>query len=1850
MTQDLLEVLNALYRVEEGNLHRNEYNRWTTPDTVAAELPQKHPHRGDVAWVRLRLETLWAGRRVMQLPPTDAGESELRDVELLGLDRFEGENGRLRLESNDVRGTDSAPHAQVAFFSPNAQVAYRSRVAELGRLLALNYQRFHMVPSTGVLRYERRPQLRPQRQLRISDLIAEWRTDIENGVVRVSTMEATVEYPLRQGVQLPQLVRAVEATLQALAAQLPPGHDRIARFQAGSIMATLAGLYSDKYRQSYDAHVVTAGVGSGKSYAFQIGALIHAAYSLLIGQRGIRVVLIYPRVVLAANQFQDLEAMVNSVATSLNIPLRQPRLDAGGQLVKQFLDETGGNPEAPGILYRAIQWAYGSGDYSILISNLDTLDNRVSHPESMRHLVQNLDLVVCDEIHLLNGLYGSHARMLLKRLRLLRALWRLRSANSAVPFADLLAQRAKVPAMYIIGASATIAEPAQHVGRLIESPANHVMILRISDPEETGWVHHFFLRQKPEVSTMTALVNATACLVHNRRNGLFREYYQRSGENGAPAPIALDDLPNAIQGPYAPQVVPRNPRGMHKTIGFCDSLDGVGRWADLVRDNEQTKASGTTAALPQSYPYFSRFQEPLWRVVHQRSFAQRPENWQTTLRVHYGSLCRNCKKGIRCSTERIPQGLSAVGRQRLNALWDFTSVTNDSYMGRLGIGPEFYNAPWFGPLHAAAQADRIENLDGCAFFQSGLCWWWSMDHAGNNAPAAVAPATPLNGVKMAWQRNDAQHHFVSGLRLLTFSSRNSPELLALESINHIYQSSPQEALQDYHYPKDRHENAALLIGSPRLEVGVDLSNVMDGITYRAMRNPSSLQQKVGRVGREAKSDSVLVHLVTMSTRDQYYFRNPQIALDPDYLQALPLHEDNRIVARHHFFIAIFDFLGLQGEEPGARALGDGGHRLTLINDFGLGGFPQWPAKIAAVYEYLFGAHPHSADNRANLEAFLVALGAQPSDISNPAARAALTPTMAPRSQEVGAIDVFEHEFGPNFFRTPLETTSGHTVTLAQLTATQYEPPPLQNPAALPRHEAFVRELASAENPYLRRSYLRNVLTWPLFRRGLPASNVPGDHPFVWPPNYFESVGTETVSIVQPEGAGFRQLSFEGVPTALALLAPGTVTYRFGDRPMKVIVSRHHADGAPTIGAPGVQRVLLRVDQAEFFEPAPGCAHLTADDLPEGFLGAAPVPVFTPRQIVVEPARSQPLVYRADGMLADGDSRPVPAAGQAAIVQEVMAPPQCYALQWFRIEFDAPAPVVPRFQARLAEYSSGRPVPAFPLPPVLAVFSQIRFDQRIGVTEFVWGLDRQFMSRNVDAARLVYRSRQGDASVPVALGHRFCAPALIFTIDASPESQLRQLLDEVWAHPASAAYQSLLAQMFVAFLEQHAQMPVDPAAPWLGGAPPSVFAIRNLKSVVFFHLLRRWHPDGGAPSRPPGPPVFTLEDLANCFRPDHPNYLTPALFNEVCQLVAQIHEPPSVPQHATTLGDTRAYFDIASAAIQNLNADFFRAHALDLLLNSLGLSLHDAALRLSGAEEGNLNYFYKLRNGAANLFLFDTDADGNGTVELIRNHLFIPNAERALVERLRMLGHSVDPLPTRDFARTLEETLQECSSSHAAHLAFHSQDPIVSDAWRFLRGEYRGERERAGRLYDFVRTTLGLTSFDQLGVLRENPEFLAWLSSGYGVPLVGSPDYPVYQALESAAGFCFGGCVGCIVSPETNLHGSLNAANTVNKPLLDAFYRRSVCEGGGTLCDVCYPGNGPSRTVVWGRQSRAAAASLGAAAGEFTMELDLPTGNGAEETVSLVTPSVTEGGDALVMRTGLGPVGVPEPRVRVRMDF
>ena len=74
---------------------------------------------------------------------------------------------------------------------------------------------------------------------------------------------------------------------------------------------------SDPRTDSFNA-IIYGGLGSGKTFAFQVGALVHVAYKALLGPRRVRVLFLYPRVVLAANQFSELFTLV--AETSKRLP------------------------------------------------------------------------------------------------------------------------------------------------------------------------------------------------------------------------------------------------------------------------------------------------------------------------------------------------------------------------------------------------------------------------------------------------------------------------------------------------------------------------------------------------------------------------------------------------------------------------------------------------------------------------------------------------------------------------------------------------------------------------------------------------------------------------------------------------------------------------------------------------------------------------------------------------------------------------------------------------------------------------------------------------------------------------------------------------------------------------------------------------------------------------------------------------------------------------------------------------------------------------------------------------------------------------------------------------------------------------------------------------------------------------------------------------------------------------------------------------------------------------------------------------------------------------------------------
>jgi hypothetical protein len=490
------------------------------------------------------------------------------------------------------------------------------------------------------------------------------------------------------------------------------------------------------------------------------------------------------------------------------------------------------------------------------------------------------------------------------------------------------------------------------------------------------------------------------------------------------------------------------------------------------------------------------------------------------------------------------------------------------------------------------------------------------------------------------------------------------------------------------------------------------------------------------------------------------------------------------------------------------------------------------------------------------------------------------------------------------------------------------------------------------------------------------------------------------------------------------------------------------------------------------------------------------------------------------------------------------------------------------------------------------------------------------------------------------------------VDTRPGTEVGDFLDAVPTHADSPTYQALLTHVLHDFLAEHARAPTNPNdPPWAEQARPSTFVVRNLRTLIWFHLLEQWHPTG-ATARPASPPRFTFDDLVGCFTPGHPRYLDGNRYCLVSRWVARVQNPASVNDRADTLRGTRSYFEEACRRVGNLDAGFLRQSSEELLLNSLGIALHNAALRVSGASPAELSYFYRRRSNApSELVLFDADEFGNGTADLLRRNFYVSAVERVLSAREAALGGAPDPLPTTDFVECLEDALDECPSSHASHLAFHNST-ATPGCWHDLQSSRQGERQVAGPLFDFLRTELSIASFDDLVLLQWVPEFVAHAGQypvHAGSSPIWGPAYPTYQAVESAFGFCVDGCIACLVSPEQNVHGLLSARESVSKLLLDSLCREVVCATLNPVARATYPGQGPARTVDWSLLASTVASALGRTpTGVAGFSVTLQGAAGASDVA--VFPATTPGGWSTVFRLGWAASAAPGPTVRPKMPL
>jgi DEAD/DEAH box helicase domain-containing protein len=181
-------------------------------------------------------------------------------------------------------------------------------------------------------------------------------------------------------------------------------------------------LYEYQYRAYLEITggrnvIITSGTGTGKTEAFIVPILARA-----LGGR--REVVVYPTKALA----RDQESRFRALAEPLG--LRVATYDA----------------DTPPEVRRGV---YG-GDYALVLTNPDMLNTALVHVPAFRRFMSTVDYVVIDEVHVYNGVLGSHLHYLIRRIRRL---------NPGVRFA---------------AASATIGNPAQYFEGLTESPVVHI--------------------------------------------------------------------------------------------------------------------------------------------------------------------------------------------------------------------------------------------------------------------------------------------------------------------------------------------------------------------------------------------------------------------------------------------------------------------------------------------------------------------------------------------------------------------------------------------------------------------------------------------------------------------------------------------------------------------------------------------------------------------------------------------------------------------------------------------------------------------------------------------------------------------------------------------------------------------------------------------------------------------------------------------------------------------------------------------------------------------------------------------------------------------------------------------------------------------------------------------------------------------------------------------------------------------------------------------------------------------------------------------------------------------------------
>jgi hypothetical protein len=710
---------------------------------------------------------------------------------------------------------------------------------------------------------------RPDREISIDELLINLREDLED--LRIRTVRT---------LSISQLLSLVALALTAIARETLSSHAiesfRLTRFQDRAIRKALMASFSPG--ASEEAMIVCAGTGSGKTIAFTVPVLVDSVLDTLentpdSGARWSQL-MIYPRNDLAFDQFSTLREYCGQ----LNLLLRDSSdfsniyltiaLDADGHIKKEIeriphpkgtqvgqWDLRWKNPKKPNVVSASAS-RYGGvhpnkreeayRPANIVVASSESFRRRLMIPEVSRAVQTSLQRVVLDEIHLAEGLSGGHLRGLFNRLKTIAGRRNL----------------------LFIGASATIAAPERHVESVWGTSSESVDLIEPSSSESQGApggiANHVLVRPRSGVTKGGPIYNSTTLVGHQSKEQSWFE----DRENAAESPDELE-----------------------KMICFADSRDFVARWQMLLNENEtnahfqrirplQITGSGKGGAIRLPYAFW--FDRPLAQQLNDTSVCD---------------ACRRCEK----LPENIPVLKSQVQKFR-------TKVGGRSE-------PEKFVME---ALREMGEELSINTLDECPHMQAGTCWHFGPGFGETPLMMDTSPADLLphltdrpgdasgkvfkNTLRSRRHTADSRGAGDDGLSDKDFTA----DALYMHQSGEAYPASRPNAPPGPEIPHDT------IVATPTLEVGVDMKKVTNIMTHRAMRNVASYRQKAGRAGREKNSVTNTVTVLSKRPGDYQMYRNEQKLILDQLKEPVPVANKNRMVMKSQAYMSVMDWISVQG--------------------------------------------------------------------------------------------------------------------------------------------------------------------------------------------------------------------------------------------------------------------------------------------------------------------------------------------------------------------------------------------------------------------------------------------------------------------------------------------------------------------------------------------------------------------------------------------------------------------------------------------------------------------------------------------------------------------------------------------------------------------------------------------------------------------------------------------------------------------------------------------------------------------------------------------------------------------------